>query len=581
MAKNQVEIEYLAKDNVSKVLDKIEKKNKKTGREIQKGSKKTEASFNGVTNSIGKLGLAGTLSLAALATAVGAFTISSIKNFLEYERAYNQMTLLVGDGTDDLIKRLRAASSGMISTLDLVKSANRSLALGLSQAQLPELLEAATARAKIMGITATQAFNDIATGVGRQSRMILDNLGIILDLEKAYKSYSREIGKTVEELTDFERKAAISNSIIEETSAVVLQQALQTDDLLTSIERLKAGLTDFTVSALSGMKELTNEIEALTASYSNVIDLSKTPAFQELPKNIEDVDNLRFAFEGVRDRILLLGDPEVISRLVLTRDTIGEMNSALQNALQTSRSLETSLLSFASEPAIDELKTKLEIAKVNEDIARLTEESAKAFENFGRGDLVRANEIEIQRLERQKEALAVENEFFEATRKRLNLQGKLEIAERTGGVELTREDLARPEAESLESKFSNTLQSFIDAEESTAKIRDSIVEVEQKFLDIGNSIDTNTLKMKLLDSTIRNSIVNPDLVDTETTTIFDINQESLESFRNELDAGLPAEKENMDERIEKARELGDELERSVEALIQINQLVTQPENVNI
>ena len=88
----------------------------------------------------------------------------------------------------------------MVSNLKLVETANRALALGISENQLPELMKVAAARAKVMGITVTQAFNDISTGIGRQSKLILDNLGIILDMDKAYTNYAEQVGKTISQI---------------------------------------------------------------------------------------------------------------------------------------------------------------------------------------------------------------------------------------------------------------------------------------------------------------------------------------------------------------------------------------------
>jgi hypothetical protein len=70
-----------------------------------------------------------------------------------------------------------------------------------------------------MGISATQAFNDIVTGLGRMSPLILDNLGITVDLEATMKRYAETLGKTSDALTDTERKQALVNAVIESSLA--------------------------------------------------------------------------------------------------------------------------------------------------------------------------------------------------------------------------------------------------------------------------------------------------------------------------------------------------------------------------
>lgn len=75
---------------------------------------------------------------------------------------------------------LRKASKGTISDFDLMLSANKASMLGVStnSKQLAKLLEIARARGQQLGVDTTQAFSDIVTGIGRNSPLILDNLGI-------------------------------------------------------------------------------------------------------------------------------------------------------------------------------------------------------------------------------------------------------------------------------------------------------------------------------------------------------------------------------------------------------------------
>lgn len=76
------------------------------------------------------------------------------------------------------------------------------------------LMEIARVKAKNMGITTTQAYNDIVTGLGRGSAMILDNLGITINATQANEEYAKSIGKTAKELTDAEKKQALINKVV-------------------------------------------------------------------------------------------------------------------------------------------------------------------------------------------------------------------------------------------------------------------------------------------------------------------------------------------------------------------------------
>jgi chromosome segregation ATPase len=65
-----------------------------------------------------------------------------------------------------------------------------------------------------LGRDTASSVESLVTGIGRQSRMMLDNLGIIVDTEKAYEDYAREINKTSSTLTDAEKKQAFMNATL-------------------------------------------------------------------------------------------------------------------------------------------------------------------------------------------------------------------------------------------------------------------------------------------------------------------------------------------------------------------------------
>lgn len=122
-----------------------------------------------------------------------------------------------------ILDSLTAASRGTISQYDLMLTANRAMLLGVADSadEFSKLMQIAAVRGRAMGLSTTQAFNDIVTGLGRMSPLILDNLGIVVDQEKTMKDYAAAIGKTADALTDAERKQALVNSVIANSSSLL------------------------------------------------------------------------------------------------------------------------------------------------------------------------------------------------------------------------------------------------------------------------------------------------------------------------------------------------------------------------
>ena len=175
---------------------------------------------------IGAMGKAfGVAGIVAFGAQVAGATIELAKmgaQSLALKSSFDQVQGGAANATS-VLGALRSASRGMISDYDLMLSANKAALLGVADTakEMSSLLQIASVRGRAMGISATQAFNDIVTGLGRMSPLILDNLGITVDLESTMSKYAESLGKTSDALTDTERKQALVNAVIESSSGLM------------------------------------------------------------------------------------------------------------------------------------------------------------------------------------------------------------------------------------------------------------------------------------------------------------------------------------------------------------------------
>ena len=149
--------------------------------------------------------------------------------------AFNRMASSMGADANKILADMQAAAKGTVSTADAVAAGARSLALGLQPEKLADLMKIARSASIQMGTDATTAFNDLTLAVGRQSKMILDNLGIVISQEAANKRYAAEMKIVGRELTDVERKQAFLNEAVR-VGAENMQKAGEM--ALTDAERL-------------------------------------------------------------------------------------------------------------------------------------------------------------------------------------------------------------------------------------------------------------------------------------------------------------------------------------------------------
>jgi hypothetical protein len=86
----------------------------------------------------------------------------------------------VGKSSEKIIDSLRTASGGTISEMGLITTASKAMSLGVTTDadKMGNLLLIARNKARLFGIDTAEAFDNIVTGIGRGSPLILDNLGI-------------------------------------------------------------------------------------------------------------------------------------------------------------------------------------------------------------------------------------------------------------------------------------------------------------------------------------------------------------------------------------------------------------------
>jgi hypothetical protein len=214
MAKDKIEIEVIAK-GLSKVEADI--------KDLQKSTKKlkTESgkAFDFLKSGWIKVAAAGA---AAMASIKKAFDIT--KEAARFEQAMQAAEKQFGVSGDKIIKKLKEVSAGTISNADLIQSANKAMALNVTTDldQMAKLLEVARIRGQAMGLDTSQAFEDIATGIGRASPLILDNLGIIT---KGWADEAREAGKAFDAQFILNKVLADGAKIIERAGGVTLTSA--------------------------------------------------------------------------------------------------------------------------------------------------------------------------------------------------------------------------------------------------------------------------------------------------------------------------------------------------------------------
>lgn len=261
MAKNKVYIDVVVDDKgttqrlevstkkLAKALDKAGISASSTDRRL-KGA--AQASSN-TTKNFSKMaqGITGGLVPAYATLAATVFAVSAAFRFLqeagdlqalqEGQIAYASAT---GVAMKSLTNSIIEATGAQIKFQDAAQAAAIGTAAGLSANQLERLGTAAKDVSLVLGRDVTDSFNRLVRGVTKAEPELLDELGIVLRLKDATERYAASLGKSANDLTQFEKSQAVANDVLTQAEEKFSKIVAVTEPQINQFNRLGKAFDD-------------------------------------------------------------------------------------------------------------------------------------------------------------------------------------------------------------------------------------------------------------------------------------------------------------------------------------------------
>ncbi len=169
--------------------------------------------------------------------------------FEEQKASLNALAAQYNTTASQIINSVKEASNGLISMADAASVSAKALMMGLNPQQLVEFMKIVEATTNITGASVSESFERIieASVTGRE--IALQQMGIILDTNEAYKKYAVSIGKTAEKLNEAEKQQAIINAVLAKGSDIMSQLGSSSDSVDDKMTRLKVTIEDLKLHA--------------------------------------------------------------------------------------------------------------------------------------------------------------------------------------------------------------------------------------------------------------------------------------------------------------------------------------------
>ena len=252
-------------------------------------------------------------------------------------------------GTDKAtvaIEKLRLATDNTMTQFDLFKQANNAMILGVTKNsdEMAEMFDMAQRLGRALGLDTKTAVESLITGIGRQSRLMLDNIGIVVKADEAYEKMALQLGTTVDSLTDAEKKQAFMNATMEAAREKLTNLPEETASASESFEKFRTTVNKLTIDSgnlvLMGLQPVmdwfTRVVDENTADdigavfESKNIDIMKL-ALEKLRKEQADLVSSNTQVLNSGNVIKTMTDEETAQFLALgiQIDNLGQAISAL------------------------------------------------------------------------------------------------------------------------------------------------------------------------------------------------------------------------------------------------------------
>lgn len=280
---------------VVQVMQKIDK----TGAVVNTTLKVTERQASAASRSMSgfEKSLKRTATAMASAYIVGRSVSSTFKGIFDAatEGARNDAAAKFFISSGKSLSELRTATQGLISDAELMKKANLADSMGISTDTFKVLAKVAQASALKTGQSFEHMFESIVVGTARSSRLLLDNLGIIVSVEQANKNYAAselkkqgtirasdaELNKYIESMSDEAKKIAFAEEVqkqaagtLSEFAALGGTTAAEFDKTSAAVQNAADSIKRDLASALIPVLPMIRSLSQWLASIAALPDLS-------------------------------------------------------------------------------------------------------------------------------------------------------------------------------------------------------------------------------------------------------------------------------------------------------------------
>ena len=386
MATQVIQTKFISSgaNKVAADTQKIGKEQTRLGQTSASAGRQFSAQANGLGGLVG--------AYAGAAANIFAITAAfvALKRAAEFDviiAGTNALASSIGSSGEKILASVQEITKGQLSLLETAQTVNIGLAAGFNTTQIDQLTEVSLRASKALGRSLTDAFTRVSRGAAKLEPELLDELGIFTRIDPAVQKYADSVGRSASSLTNFERRQAFVNAVIDEgtqkfrdvdvttstaaesferLSATIINLGLQVGSLLaTGLAPLADFISGNLSNALAGFGLLASIVGARAVSALSAGILSATGAIVNLgAKSATAINSLNKNFKNASAELIKFNNANTL---------------AVKSNSQLAQSINQKLIAVQADIAAGRVRTAVELANAQAVIQSAIAEGRAAF----------------------------------------------------------------------------------------------------------------------------------------------------------------------------------------------------------
>lgn len=216
----ELQVKTSGAQKAAKDLDRVGKSTESVGRSqtrLGQASASAGRSFSAQASGLG--GLVGVYAAAAANVFAITAAFEALGRAAQAEqivRGTKTLALEIGAAGQTVLNTVQNITQGQLTIEEAAQNINIALSAGFNADQIERLSEVSLKASRALGRNLTDAFQRVVRGAAKLEPELLDELGIFTRIDPAVEAYANKLGVAASSLTNFEKRQAFVNAVIEE-----------------------------------------------------------------------------------------------------------------------------------------------------------------------------------------------------------------------------------------------------------------------------------------------------------------------------------------------------------------------------